>query len=247
MTDSTESLATRPGWTFLSAQWRNLVLLNYAVPDEVLLPHLPPGCALDRHEGSAWVSLVAFQFLETRVLGVKWPGFVNFPEVNLRFYVTHEGRRGVAFIREYVPSRLVAWIARTLYNEPYRAAPMQGRVADNQDGGLDVAYGIDDQRAGGRFDLKLTASAEARLPQAGSLEHFFKEHELGLGTDRSGQLVTYRVWHPHWTVRAVSDLEMTLDWGAMYGAPFAFLQPSKPGSVVFADGSEIRVFSKGSS
>jgi uncharacterized protein YqjF (DUF2071 family) len=65
---------------FLTAQWRNLILANFAVPEELLGPLLPPGCELDRRAGACWASLVGFQFLGTRVLGIGWPGFRNFPE-----------------------------------------------------------------------------------------------------------------------------------------------------------------------
>jgi len=50
------------------------------------------------------------------VLGVPIPFHRNFEEVNLRFYVRrkHEGvwRRGVVFIKEVVPRRAIAWVAR---------------------------------------------------------------------------------------------------------------------------------------
>ena len=59
---------------FLTAGWRDLVLVTYAVPPEALAPHLPPGCEPDLREGKAFVSLVAFDFVDTRVLGVRWPG-----------------------------------------------------------------------------------------------------------------------------------------------------------------------------
>ncbi|HEX4590209.1 MAG TPA: DUF2071 domain-containing protein, partial [Gemmataceae bacterium] len=75
---------------FLTARWTNLFVANYPVPDRLLAPRLPPGLTLDRWEGSAYVSLVAFDFRDTRVLGIPWPGYRHFPEVNLRFYV----RRG---------------------------------------------------------------------------------------------------------------------------------------------------------
>jgi len=60
------------------------------------------------------VSLVAFDVRDTRVRGVAWPGLRDFPEVNLRFYVREGDRRGVVFIRELVPSRAVALVARLL-------------------------------------------------------------------------------------------------------------------------------------
>src|SRR3954447_11228905 len=108
---------------FLTAHWKNVILLTYRVPAALLTPRLPPGCELDARPddppGTAYVSLVAFDFTDTRVLGVAWPGYRSFPEIILRFCVRHGTSRGVCFIREFVPKRLVATMARRLYNEPY--------------------------------------------------------------------------------------------------------------------------------
>lgn len=68
----------------LTARWCNLILANYPVADEMLAPLLPPGTELDRRDGSAWCSLVGFPFLDTRVLGVGWPGNRHFPEWTIR-------------------------------------------------------------------------------------------------------------------------------------------------------------------
>ena len=105
---------------FLSARWNNLILCNYPVDEDCLKPYLPPGCELDYFKDNVFVSLVAFQFLDTRVFGFKWPGFAHFLEVNLRFYIKFNGERGVCFIREYVPSFLIAKLARFVYNELIR-------------------------------------------------------------------------------------------------------------------------------
>src|ERR1700759_5170164 len=120
-------------WSFLTAQWRHLCLITYAVDPARLLPYLPPGLELDTVDGEAFVSLVAFDFLDTRVLGIPWPGYRNFPEVNLRFYVRRGEERGVVFVRELVPARLIAWLARWLYNEPYAAIPMTSRADETDD------------------------------------------------------------------------------------------------------------------
>ena len=76
-----------------------------------------------------------------RVFGVGWPGFRNFPEWNLRFYVSHEGRRGVCFVREFVPQWTVATMARVLYNEPYRSARMSMDVKELPET-LTATYGV---------------------------------------------------------------------------------------------------------
>ena len=68
---------------FLTAEWRNLFLATYCVPPSLLEKRLPAGLMLDLRDGNAFVSLVAFQFLRTRVLGVGWPGYRDFGEAKL--------------------------------------------------------------------------------------------------------------------------------------------------------------------
>src|SRR5687767_12444576 len=61
--------APRP---FLTAQWRNLGLITFDVDPALLQSHVPPGCELDLRDGRAFVSFVMFDFLDTRVGGVRW-------------------------------------------------------------------------------------------------------------------------------------------------------------------------------
>ena len=226
---------------FLTARWAHLVLLNYAVSPELLMPHLPPGLELDLLDGQPHVSLVAFDFLDTRVMGIPWPGYRNFPEINLRFYVRDGYRRGVAFIREYVPKRLIAWIARWLYNEPYVYAPMRSLVEQGPEG-LNVDHWL--RRRGHMNQLSVTAESTATTPPEDSEAHFFKEHSWGYGTDRKERLVTYEVRHPVWDTYEVKSWRLHWDWGAIYGPEWAHLADAEPRSVFLARGSEIAVSPK---
>src|SRR5262249_45011426 len=149
----------------------------YAVPEALLRPHLPRGLELDLHDGKPHVSLVAFQFLDTRVLGVRWPGYRDFCELNLRCYVRCGTERGVVFLREFVPQRLTAWLARVIYNEPYRAAPLCGTLVEGVST-IAATYHLD--RAG-RHTLRVVGRKPAARPAEDSLEHFFKEHYWGFG------------------------------------------------------------------
>ena len=93
---------------FLTARWRYLAIVNYSLDPEVLEPHVPAGTALDFFGGQAFVSMVGFRFLDTRVLGLPVPFHRDFDEVNLRFYVRREAegetRRGGVLPRP-LPSR----------------------------------------------------------------------------------------------------------------------------------------------
>src|SRR5262245_9199655 len=114
---------------FLTAEWRYLAMINYEVDPAILHPYIPRGTELDRWQGRTFVSLVGFLFLKTRVLGLWVPFHSDFEEVNLRFYVRRRApdgwRRGVVFIREVVPRRAIATVARVFYNENYVARRMR--------------------------------------------------------------------------------------------------------------------------
>lgn len=227
---------------FLTARWCNLILANYAVPEELLRPLLPPGVELDRLDGQCWASLVGFQFLDTRVLRVSMPGFRHFPEWNLRFYVMHQGQRGVCFVREFVPRWLIATIARLIYNEPYRSAPMAMDVSEQPDT-VTAEYRV--TWAGKTHRLRAVGAKPAIHPGPDSVEHFFKEHSWGFGTSRRGKLVRYQVDHPEWDVYPVRAFTADVDWGLLYGPEWGIMTGREPGSVVLAVGSPVSVFPKG--
>lgn len=232
----------RPRWPFLTARWTNVLLATFAVPPDLLTPHLPPGLELDTRDGHAFASLVCFDFLDTRVLGVPWPGFRNFPEVNLRFYVRRGDERGVVFVREFVPQRLVAWMARTLYNEPYVATTMSSSVVDEPDC-IRVEHRL--TFAGRTHAMRAIGNKPTYVPGPESVEAFFKEHHWGYGKTRRGRTLRYHVWHPVWSVYPVREAHVDLDWGAVYGREWAVMQQATPVSTVLAVGSEIAVYPKG--
>ena len=80
---------------FLTAEWNNIVLLNYAVDASLLAPFVPAGTEIDAFKGKTYLSLIGFEFNRTRVLGFAVPFHQRFEEVNLRFYVKKSSRRGV--------------------------------------------------------------------------------------------------------------------------------------------------------
>ena len=113
--------------TFLSASWRNLIMANYEVDPELLKPYLPKGVELDYYQDKCFVSLVGFLFKDTRIFKMPIPFWGNFEEINLRFYVVRKEagktKRGVVFINETVPNKIVAFIANKLYKEHYTTIP----------------------------------------------------------------------------------------------------------------------------
>ena len=232
---------------FLTAEWRNLVMLNYEVDPEILRPLVPVGTELDAWQGTTFVSLVGFLFANTRVLGIRIPGHRTFEEINLRFYVRRtvgaEIRRAVTFIRELVPRPAIAATARAFYNEPYRAVPMRHTFDSLRDDGLPsrVEYAWKDGPSWTTIDCTISGPARGVTP--GSQEEFITEHYWGYTRQRDGGTVEYRVDHPRWQVAAVEPPAINGDLERTYGAAFARILSGPMSSGFIADGSRVTVFS----
>jgi len=226
---------------FLTANWRYLAMLNFVVDPKILEPLVPSETKLDFHEGQAFLSVVGFLFLDTRVIGVPIPLHRDFEEVNLRFYVRRRSadgwRRGVAFVRELVPRQAIAIVARTFYGEPYSALPMR-HILEHKEGRVFAEY---QWRRGKRWEtLAMTASGEPQGAAQGSHEEFITEHSWGYTARRSGRS-EYRVEHPRWRLWTAETTKFEADVATLYGPSFveALCAPAK--SAFIAEGSHVEV------
>jgi uncharacterized protein len=228
---------------FLSAEWRDLVMLNYVVDPEILRRYLPVGVELDTFAGRAFITLVGFRFLRTRLCGfLAVPFHSNFDEVNLRFYVRRreggEVRRGVVFVRELVPRTAIARFARLMYGEKYDSCPMWHRIARPADG-LAAEYGW--SWRGGQFQLRAQAGGAPSRVADGTLESFITEHYWGYSAKSADQSIEYRVSHEPWRVWVSTDASFEGDGGALYGSGFAEILGRVPDSAFLAEGSPVLV------
>lgn len=224
---------------FATAEWRDVCIVTYSVPPELLESRVPEGLELETREGMAFVSLVGFDFDETRVWGVGWPGFRRFPEVNLRFYVRRGDRRGVVFVREFVPQPFVAWMAGVLYHEPYEATPIESHV-DEQGERRSVRF--EWSHGGGMHSLAVETESSPVEPEADGEDVRFNDLHWGFGTNREGRTVCYEVRHPQWRVYPVVDWEVAVDWAHVYGEDWGELAGRTPVSVQLAEGSGVEIY-----
>jgi uncharacterized protein YqjF (DUF2071 family) len=231
-------LGVRP---FLTANWRYLALLNFVVDPRIVAPLVPPGTEIDFENGETFLSVVGFLFLDTRLLGLPIPLHRDFEEVNLRFYVRKKSadtwRRGVVFVREFVPRRAIAVVARTFYGENYVALPMRHQI-DHVDLKLSVEYSW---RRGRKWEsLKMSASGEPQAIPAGSHTDFITEHYWGYTCVRAG-CSEYRVEHPRWKIWNAETFQLSADIASLYGDQFVDSLTAAPRSAFIADGSPIEV------
>ena len=229
---------------FLSAEWRDLVMLNFEVESDLLNRYVPAGTSLDSFKGKIYVSLVGFRFCRTKLLGrFPIPFHTDFDEVNLRFYVRRkegaEDRRGVVFIAEIVPKPAIAKIARAFYGENYMYLPMKHAI-ETFDSGKKIDY---QWRVDGKW-CKLSAQTanESHRPSEGSLEQFITEHYWGYSSQRSDGCLEYDVSHAPWQVWATTIAGLEGDSSSLYGSELGAVIQRRPDSAFVADGSPVIVF-----
>ena len=231
------SEASRP---FLTAQWRNLIMVNYEVDPTRLIDRVPAGTTLDSWHGKTYVSLIGFQFLETKILGAPIPFHQDFEEVNLRFYVrrvAEDGvRPGVVFIRELVPRPMVGGMARLLYREPYQVLPMRSNVDSGPPPDVEYQWQAEDRWC----TLAGKGEGEGKEPGAGSVEEFLSMRHWGYNGERGKETLEYRVDHPRWRIWHTRNATADYNAGAICGMEIAG-QLQRPALTLIADGSAVTI------
>jgi uncharacterized protein len=228
---------------FLTASWRSLVFLNFEADRSLVQRYVPAGTELDLLDGRAIVSIVAFRFLDTRLLGVKVPFHRDFDEINLRAYVRRKEHgswvRGVVFIRELVPKPAIAWTARLAYNEPYKAVRMRHTISLDPHLGGALRY---EWRQAGAWHVVQARVAGAPVPiDPDSEVGFVTEHYLGYTPQRDGSTVEYRVEHARWSCWPAEEWAFRCDVPAVYGPEWAPALAAPPVSAFVCDGAPVSI------
>lgn len=227
---------------FLKADWENIIMANYEIDPQILVPYLPKGVEIDLFEDKCYISLVGFMFKNTQLFNIPIPWFGTFEEINLRFYVLRkEGnqiKRGVVFINETIPYPIVAWVANKLYKEHYTVVPTKHEhnlgsdshqiqfewLVDTKWNSIDVSY-----------------SKGTQSMKSNSLERFIYEHYYGYTKVSENKTEEYHLQHPSWKTHSILEYKIDCDFEAMYGKDFAVLNETQPAAVFIAKGSKVGI------
>ncbi len=207
-------------WVMFQA-WNDLLFAHWPVPPVTVRRLIPPHLTLDTFDGQAWIAVTPFHITGLRPrFFPPLPGLSNFPELNVRTYVTHGGKGGVFFFSLDAASRLAVKSARAFYRLPYRFARMMTRKENDQ-----VFYSCSRrERSSAEFHGRYWPTSAVRQRQKGSLEHWLTER-YRLYTVSGGKLFHADIHHVPWPLQ---DAEADIATNTMAKASGIDLPEIKP-------------------
>jgi uncharacterized protein YqjF (DUF2071 family) len=76
--------------------WHDLLFAHWPIDPQIMRKLVPPQLPLDTFDGNCWLAVAPFHMSGIRCRGLPaFPGLSRFPELNLRTYVTVDGKPGV--------------------------------------------------------------------------------------------------------------------------------------------------------
>ena len=199
-----EETAHRPwpmptGPWLMTQTWRDLLFAHWPVDATALRALVPASFELDLHDGAAWLGVVPFYMTNVAPrLVPALPWVSEFPELNVRTYVTAGGKPGVFFFSLDAGNPLAVATARLLLNLPYHSAAM---TVDGRDG--EVHYTSRRSPApAAEFVARYRGLGDPAAPQRGTLEYFLTERYCLYAVDRSSHAYRLDIHHPPWLLES---------------------------------------------
>lgn len=219
----------------LTMDWRDLVFLHWPVPAAALQRLLPDGVEVETHSGTAWLGIVPFRMVRTRV---RWapplPTTGAFPELNVRTYVRVGDKSGVWFFSLDAQSRLAVAIARAALRLPYFVAEM--RVEHRGQLTVYSSQRRDPRAPTATFAASWCSGGPSRAAEPGTLQHFLVERYCLFVAGADGRPRCGEIAHAPWQLQSASVQLGACDMTRMLGlelpdtAPYALC--AEPQTVV---------------
>ena len=180
--------------------WHDLLFAHWRVPAAELRPMIPAGLEVDTFDGSAWLGVVPF-----RMSGIALrpfppiPGTSAFPELNVRTYVTFDGKPGVWFFSLDAANGLAVWAAKRFFHLPYWHAKMS---CEEHDGGIDFHSTRKRADPAVDFTAKYRPTGDPFHAEPGTLESFLVERYCLYAARKDGALYRGEIHHLPWPLQS---------------------------------------------
>ena len=194
-------------------RWHDLLFAHWRCPITELRSLIPEPLGIETFDGSAWVGVIPFYMSGVRMRAAPPVPTANaFEELNVRTYVTLDGRPGIWFFSLDCASSLAVLGARVGIYLPYFRASMS--MVRNGD---DIEYASERWWLAGNpaaFAGRYRPVGDSYQPAPGSLDHFLTERYC-LYSSAGKRIWRGDIIHPRWNLRAA---EATIERNSMIAA-----------------------------
>lgn len=180
--------------------WCDLLFAHWPVPASSLRPHVPIQLEIQEYDGTSWIGIVPF-----RMEGVMLRPFPDlpwisaFPELNVRLYVTCEGKPGVWFLSLDAGNPLAVWAARRFFHLPYYNAEFD--IQKQNDNHHMYYHSRRKENPAAGFEVDYRPVSSTYESEKGTLEHWLTERYCLYARDPDGALYRSEVHHRPWPMQ----------------------------------------------
>ena len=204
----------------MAQSWHDLLFAHWPIPLEAMRPLVPAQLPLDTFDGTCWIGIVPFHMSGVRSRGLPaFPRVSHFAELNVRTYVTLNGKPGVYFFSLDAASSAAVWAARRFYHLPYFQAEMQAEVSRHV-----MSYQSSRFEGKARFVARYGPVQPVRLREPGTLEHWLTERYC-LYAVHENKVWRGDVHHAPWPLQ---DADAEISENTMAAAAGITLPPTAP-------------------
>ncbi|GER90879.1 hypothetical protein KDW_50410 [Dictyobacter vulcani] len=186
--------------------WHELLFAHWPIAPAVLKDVLPACFEIDTFASEAWLGIVPFRMSDVRPRGLfAFQHLSQFPELNVRTYVTIDGQPGVYFFSLDAGNPVAVALARSIFHLPYFNALMQcQRVGDT------INYRSQRTHRGAAkadFIARYRPTGPVTYSQPQSIEAWLTDRYC-LYTNRGSQVYRANIHHAHWPLQP-AELEIS--------------------------------------
>ena len=182
-------------------EWNKALFFHYRVNKDILKELVPNDLEIDEINGSAWVSLVAFTMEKIRPRFLPaFPPISDFDEINLRTYVTKNGKPGVYFLSIEAGKLFSALLAKSLSGLPYEKSNINR---------TENSYQANHPKR--NFSLLADFHVGMQVKHKTELDLFLTERYC-LYLEDHNQLFRYEIQHLPWKINQLELEFLTIDY-----------------------------------
>lgn len=210
----------------MSQNWIDLLFAHWKVPEATLRAFVPHQLKIDCYEGDAYVGVVPFRMSKVKPRGLPPVEFLSeFLELNVRTYVTVDGRPGVYFFSLDASNPVAVQIARAWYHLPYFKAQMtlteQMSPTTDDKNWIEYCSTRSDGNGINNFKASYRPITPVELSQPDSIEAFLTERYCLYVLDSKNRVCRGDIHHRQWQLQKAEARFEVNTMGSQYGFDFS--------------------------